>query len=104
LEESRLYTGSVAHFDGRDAVKHSVGEYVRGIVHTNTIEGVLGNRMDIHLSDDEFATLKQLSLSFARGTVPSRISDRLKSLGYANEIMGNLIITDNGSARLATGQ
>jgi hypothetical protein len=64
----------------------------------------LGNRMDIHLSDDEFATLKQLSLSFARGTVPSRISDRLKSLGYANEIMGNLIITDNGSARLATGQ
>jgi hypothetical protein len=56
------------------------------------------------LSVDEFAALKQLGMSFARGTVPLRISDRLKSLGYASEIMGNLIITDSGSARLATGQ
>ena len=56
------------------------------------------------LSVDEFAALKQLGMSFARGTVPLHISDRLKSLGYASEIMGNLIITDSGSARLATGQ
>ena len=27
-----------AHFASHDAVKHSAGEYVRGIVHTNTIE------------------------------------------------------------------
>jgi hypothetical protein len=62
------------------------------------------NGMNVHLSDDEFATLKQLSMSFARGTVPLRISNRLKALGYASEVMGNLIITDNGSARLATGE
>jgi hypothetical protein len=60
--------------------------------------------MDDPLSADEFAALKQLGMSFARGTVPLRISDRLKRLGYASEIMGNLIITDSGSARLATGQ
>jgi hypothetical protein len=56
------------------------------------------------LSVDEFAALKQLGMSFARGTVPLHISDRLKSLGYVSEIMGNLIITDSGSARLAAGQ
>jgi hypothetical protein len=67
-------------------------------------QGNRKNEMNVHLSDDEFAILKQLSMSFARGTVPSRISDRLKVLGYASEIMGNLIITDNGSARLAIGQ
>jgi hypothetical protein len=59
--------------------------------------------VDDVLSVDEFAALKQLGMSFARGTVPSRISDRLKTLGYAAELMGSLIITDNGSARLATG-
>lgn len=40
IDESRLYTGLGFDFDGHDTVKHSVGEYVRGTVHTNTIEGV----------------------------------------------------------------
>jgi hypothetical protein len=33
--------------------------------------------VDDVLSADESAALKQLGMSFARGTVPSRISDRL---------------------------
>jgi len=36
-DESRLYTGS--DFASHETVKHSIGEYVRGDVHTNTIEG-----------------------------------------------------------------
>ncbi|MCK2057120.1 IS1595 family transposase [Methylobacterium sp. 37f] len=38
-DESRLYTGLSAHFVEHSTVKHSVGEYVRGEVHSNTIEG-----------------------------------------------------------------
>jgi transposase-like protein len=36
-DESRLYTG--ADFASHETIKHSVGEYVRGDIHTNTIEG-----------------------------------------------------------------
>jgi hypothetical protein len=35
--------------------------------------------------------------------VPVRISDRLKTLGYAVKLMGTLNIIDSGSTRLATG-
>jgi transposase-like protein len=38
-DESKLY-GDVKVTWEHDTVKHSVGEYVRGTVHTNTIEGV----------------------------------------------------------------
>ena len=39
-DESRLYGSVAAHFGEHSTVKHSAGEYVRGEVHTNTIEGV----------------------------------------------------------------
>jgi transposase-like protein len=39
-DESLLYSGSDQHFAAHETVKHSAGEYVRGDVHTNTIEGV----------------------------------------------------------------
>lgn len=39
-DESRLYTITGKEFDGHETVKHSAGEYVRGIVHTNTVENV----------------------------------------------------------------
>ena len=38
-DESRLYHGSLLHVSEHETVKHSVGEYARGNVHTNTIEG-----------------------------------------------------------------
>lgn len=37
-DESRLYSGLSAHFIEHQTVKHSVGEYVRGDVHSNTVE------------------------------------------------------------------
>lgn len=39
-DESQLYTKTGEEFAGHKTVKHSVGEYVRGAVHTNTVEGV----------------------------------------------------------------
>jgi transposase-like protein len=39
-DESRLYTETGKEFAGHETVKHSAGEYVRGIVHTNTVENV----------------------------------------------------------------
>ncbi len=38
-DESRLYFGADQHFADHQTVKHSIGEYVRDDVHTNTIEG-----------------------------------------------------------------
>jgi hypothetical protein len=38
-DESRLYWGSAEHFAAHETVKHSAQEYVRGDVHTNTVEG-----------------------------------------------------------------
>lgn len=37
-DESRLYTQVGAEFAAHETVKHSAGEYVRGDVHTNTVE------------------------------------------------------------------
>ena len=38
-DESRLYTAAKLFVTGHETVKHSAGEYARGDVHTNTIEG-----------------------------------------------------------------
>jgi transposase-like protein len=38
-DESKYYTNVGKEFSAHETVKHSAGEYVRGDVHTNTIEG-----------------------------------------------------------------
>jgi transposase-like protein len=38
-DESAIYGGFAAHFASHESVLHKSGEYVRGDVHTNTIEG-----------------------------------------------------------------
>lgn len=39
-DESRLYGDARQHVASHDSVRHASGEYVRGDVHTNTVEGV----------------------------------------------------------------
>lgn len=39
-DESRLYTETGKEFASHETVKHTAGEYVRGVVHTNTVENV----------------------------------------------------------------
>jgi transposase-like protein len=41
-DESLLYKGSAEHFTAHETVKHSAKEYVRGEIHTNTVEGAFG--------------------------------------------------------------
>lgn len=38
-DEAKQYTGIGKHFADHDFTTHSKGEYGRGVVHTNTIEG-----------------------------------------------------------------
>jgi transposase-like protein len=38
-DESKLYFGSAQHFASHETVKHSIGEYARGDVNTNSAEG-----------------------------------------------------------------
>ena len=38
-DESRLYTGADAHVKAHESVHHASGEYARGSVNTNSIEG-----------------------------------------------------------------
>jgi transposase-like protein len=39
-DESRLYAAASGNFASHESVHHTSGEYVRGDVHTNTVEGV----------------------------------------------------------------
>jgi len=39
-DESRLYVETGKEFNSHETVKHSAGEYVRGVIHTNTVENV----------------------------------------------------------------
>jgi transposase-like protein len=39
-DESRLYVETGKEFNSHQTVRHSAGEYVRGVVHTNTVENV----------------------------------------------------------------
>lgn len=41
-DESRLYAGADGHVAAHKRVRHADGEYVRGNVHTNTVEGSFG--------------------------------------------------------------
>lgn len=41
-DESRLYAGADGHVAAHKRVRHADGEYVRGDVHTNTVEGSFG--------------------------------------------------------------
>ncbi len=39
-DESRLYNDMLQHASAHESVRHASGEYVRGDVHTNTVENV----------------------------------------------------------------
>ncbi len=41
-DESRLYTETGREYAKHETVKHTAGEYARGLVHTNNIEGFFG--------------------------------------------------------------
>jgi hypothetical protein len=55
------------------------------------------------LSSDEFAALLAVSVSPPSRTIPEEIQSRLLKLGYIEDVLGNLFVTDDGVKRIALG-
>ena len=53
------------------------------------------------LSAFEFASLRQIAAHPASHQVPSGVQSRLKDIGYVKEVLGSLIVTDDGLQRIA---
>jgi hypothetical protein len=53
------------------------------------------------LSAFEFASLQQIAAHPASHQVPSGVQSRLKDIGYVKEVLGSLIVTDDGLQRIA---
>jgi hypothetical protein len=53
------------------------------------------------LNDLEFEALRQIAAHPASHHVPSRVQSRLKDIGYVKEVLGGLVLTDDGLRRIA---
>jgi hypothetical protein len=53
------------------------------------------------LSAFEFESLRQIAAHPTAHHVPSRVQSRLKDIGYVKEVLGSLIVTDDGLQRIA---
>jgi hypothetical protein len=53
------------------------------------------------LSDAELEALQQIAVHPATHHVASCVRNRLKDVGYAKDVLGNLVLTDNGLQRIA---
>jgi len=55
------------------------------------------------LSNEEFASLREVSKGDARGYIPQAHWERLVALGYALRRLGSLQLTESGKRRVAAG-
>ena len=53
------------------------------------------------LNDFEFEAMRQIAVHPATCHIPSAIQCRLKNIGYAKEVLGRLVLTDDGLHRIA---
>jgi hypothetical protein len=56
------------------------------------------------LTREEFAALKQIGDARKHGTTPAKIRERLILIGYVKEVLGGLIVTDEGMLRIVMGK
>ena len=49
----------------------------------------------------EFEALRQIAAHPVSHHVPSRVQSRLKDIGYVKEVLGGLVLTDDGLRRIA---
>jgi hypothetical protein len=54
------------------------------------------------LTDLELEALRQIAMHPATGQVPYRVQSRLKDIGYAKEVFGGLVLTDDGLRRVTS--
>jgi hypothetical protein len=52
------------------------------------------------LTDLELEALRQIAVHPATRDIPYRVQSRLKDLGYAKEVLGGLVLTDDGLQRI----
>jgi hypothetical protein len=55
------------------------------------------------LTREEFAALKQIGDAMKHETIPAEIRERLILIGYVKEVLGGLIVTDEGMMRIVMG-
>ena len=53
------------------------------------------------LNDLELEALREIATHPASPHIPFRVESRLKDIGYAKEVLGDLILTDDGLRRVA---
>ncbi len=53
------------------------------------------------LTDLELEALRQIAAYPAPCHIPYRVQSRLKDIGYAKEVLGGLVLTDDGLQRIA---
>ena len=53
------------------------------------------------LTDIELKALRQIALHPATRQIPYLVQSRLKDIGYAKEVLGGLVLTDDGLERIA---
>jgi hypothetical protein len=56
------------------------------------------------LSDIELDALRQIAAHPAPRHIPAHIQSRLKDIGYAKEVLGAIVLTDDGLQRIAVGK
>lgn len=53
------------------------------------------------LDDLELEALREIAVHPASHHTPFRVESRLKDIGYAREVLGDLVLTDDGVRRVA---
>jgi hypothetical protein len=53
------------------------------------------------LNDLELEALREIAVHPASHHTPFRVESRLKDIGYAREVLGDLVLTDDGLQRVA---
>ena len=56
------------------------------------------------LDDLELEALREIAVHPASHHTPLRVESRLKDIGYAKEVLGDLVLTDDGLRRVAAGR
>jgi hypothetical protein len=53
------------------------------------------------LNDMELEALREIAVHPASHHAPLRVQSRLRDIGYAKEVLGDLVLTDDGLQRVA---
>ena len=56
------------------------------------------------LNDVELEALREIAEHPASHHVPLRVQSRLRDIGYAKEVLGDIVVTDDGLERIAMDQ